>query len=349
MKSDTISTLSSREIMRVAMTRNQARLSQTLHEFSTGRHADVGRALGSRIAAVLDMRHALGDLTALAGTNAIVSSRLENAQAALSGVRQLAAGFIDIAISVRQSGAQPTLLATDAKSRLGSTLDMLSVTSNGTYIFSGTNSSVPPLDNYLAEQPGPARSAVIAAFTTEFGFPPDDPQVSTIIPAQLDAYLDGPFAALFDDPAWGANFSNATDEVMRNRISLGEEIETSATANEAGIRQLFHALAMAIDTGVGGMNAETRSTLSNHLVEAGNAAVYGIVRQESALGIAQERLTQATERIAIGKQALERRISGAEDVDPYEVAERLGLLMSRIEASYSITARLQQLSLTNYL
>jgi flagellar hook-associated protein 3 FlgL len=228
-------------------------------------------------------------------------------------------------------------------------LDMLSATSNGAYVFSGTNSSVAPLDNYLAEPPGPARSAVIAAFTTEFGFPPDDPQVSTITPAQFTAYLDGPFAALFDDPSWGATFSSATDGVMRDRISNSEEIDSSASANDSGIRKLFYAMSLAIDGGAENMSADTRAVLSTRLVETTNSAVYDIVRQQSEIGMGQERLTQANERISIEKQALERRVSGAEEVDPYEVAERLGLMMSRIEASYSVTARLQQLSLMNYL
>ena len=37
------------------------------------------------------------------------------------------------------------------------------------------------------------------------------------------------------------------------------------------------------------------------------------------------------------------------EVDPYEVAQQLSLLMTRMEASYSVTSRLQQLSLMNYL
>jgi flagellar hook-associated protein 3 FlgL len=342
MKADTVSTLSGHEIMRTALARNQTRLADTLKEFSTGRHADVGRTLGTRLGAVLDMRHVMCDLTALTSTNAIVGGRLESAQSALEGIRKLASGLIDTAISVRQSGAEPTLLAADAKSRWGSVFDMLSVTSDGVYVFSGTNSSAAPVDNYLSEPPGPARTAVIAAFTTEFGFPPDDPQV-------YQAYLDGPFAALFEDPAWGATFSSATDGVMRDRISLGEEINSSVSVNDAGMRKLFMAMALAIDGGAEQMSADTRQVLSTRIVESANSAVYDIVRQQSEIGMGQERLTQANERISLEKQALQRRVSTAEEVDAYEVAERLGLLMSRIEASYSVTARIQKLSLLNYL
>jgi flagellar hook-associated protein 3 FlgL len=349
MKADTVSTLSGHEILRTSMARNQTRMNDTLKEFSTGRHADVGLTLGTRTGAVLDLRHLIGGLTALQGTNGIVAGRLDNAQAALDGVRKLATGFLDTAISVRQSGAEPKLLAADAKSRLGSIFEMLSATSDGVYVFSGTNSATAPLDNYLAEPPGPARSAVIAAFTTEFGFPPDDPQVSTITPAQYQAYLDGPFAALFEEPSWSTNFSNATDGVMRDRISQSAEIDSSSSANEAGIRKLFSVMALAIDGGAEQMSADTRAVLSTRLVESSNAAVYDIVRQQSEIGLSKERLTQANERISIETQALERRVSEAEEVDPYEVAERLSMLMTRIEASYSVTARLQKLSLMNYL
>ena len=99
MKADTVSTLSGNDILRTAMARNQTRMNDTLKEFSTGRHADVGLALGSKTGAVLDLRHIIGDLTALTGTNGVVKGRLDNAQAALDGVRQLATGFIDTAIS----------------------------------------------------------------------------------------------------------------------------------------------------------------------------------------------------------------------------------------------------------
>ena len=55
----------------------------------------------------------------------VASGRLDGAQSALDGVRKLATGVIDTAISVRQSGAEPALLAADAKSRLGSMFEML--------------------------------------------------------------------------------------------------------------------------------------------------------------------------------------------------------------------------------
>ena len=126
-------------------------------------------------------------------------------------------------------------------------------------------------------------------------------------------------------------------------------MDSSVSANDAGIRKMFYAMALAIDGGVEHMNADAREVLSNRIVQTASSATYDMVRQQSTIGMAQERLAQANERIDLETQALQKRVSGAEEVDAFEVAERLGLLMSRIEASYSVTARMQQLSLLNYL
>ncbi len=349
MKADTVSTLSGRDILRTSLARNQRQLNETLSEFSSGRHADVGLTLGNRLGSVLDMRQVRGSLETLTNTNGVVAARLQSIQSSLEGVRNLADGLAETAIAVRQSGSDTKLLVADAKSRLGSIFEMLSVTTDGVHVFGGTNISSPPMTDYMSEPPGPARSAVIAAFTTEFGFPPDDAQVSTITPAQLQAYLDGPFADLFADPAWSTTFSGASDTVMRDRIALGEEINTSATTSDPGFRKLYAAMALAIDTGIENMNAETRGVLSDRIVSSATSASYDFVRIQSETGMSQERLAQANERISIETKALDRRVSGAEEIDPYEVAERLGLLMSRLESSYSVTARIQQLSLMNYM
>lgn len=349
MKADTVSTLASREVLRTAMARNQIRLTDTLKEFSTGRHADVGLALGSDIGRVLDMRGLTTKLDGLTSTNAVVGQRLDQVQTSLTGILELKDGFIETALLMRQSASNPSILVSDAKARISSVVDMLSVTSNGAYVFSGINASTAPIDDYLSEPMGPSRTAVIAAFTAEFGFPPDDPQVVDITPAQLETYLDGSFAALFDDPGWGLTFSNATDELMTDKIARNEEINSSASVNDDGFRKMFYALTLSIDGGVEHMNAETREVLVNRIYSVGSEAGYEMVHTQSVAGIAQERLAQANERIEIQQKSVKQSIGEAEGVDSYEVAERLGLLMSRIEASYSVTGRLQQLTLLNYL
>lgn len=349
MKADTISSLVGREILRSAMARNQTSLADTLKEFSTGRHADVGKVLGGRVGGVLDMRNVVGTLTGLSNTNSVVKQRLDHIQSSFGALRDLGADFSESTIGVHKTGADRGLLVADAKARMGTLTDVLRTSTNGVFAFSGLNVSVPPIDDYLSDPPSAARAAVIAAFTTEFGFPPDDPQAVTITPAQMEAYIDGPFSALFEEPQWSANFSQATDEVMRDRISQHEEIDSSATVNDRGIRQIFFALTLAIDGGAENLRTDTFEVLATRIANTASEGGHNIAATQARVGVAEERLAQANERISLEKKTLEGRIGELEGVDAYEVADRLSLLMTRIESSYSVTARMQQLTLLNYL
>jgi len=349
MKADTISTLVGRDILRTAMARNQTTLADTLKEFSTGRLADVGKTLGGRVGGVLDMRQILGDLAGMENTNAVVEQRLKFMQSAYVAVRDLGQNFSESTLSIHKAGSDRGLLIADAKARMGTLTDVLRTSTNGVYAFSGLNISEPPVENYLSTPQSTARAAVIATFTSAFGFPPDDPQAVTITPAQMEAYIDGPFADLFEEPQWSANFSTATDEVMSDRISHHEEIDTSATANDRGIRQLFFSLTLAIDGGAEHLRADTYEVLAGRIANSASESGHNIVSSQSKMGVVEERLAQANERIGIEKNALEGRVGEMEGVDAYKVADRLSLLMTRIESSYAVTARMQQLSLLNYL
>lgn len=349
MKADTISSFVARDIQRSSMARNQTSLVDALKEFSTGRHADVGKALGGRVGGVLDMRNIVSTLTSLKNTNAVVKQRMDHIQSSFSAMRDLGAEFSEATLGVHKLGADPGLLVADAKARITTMGDVLRTSTNGVYAFSGLNISAPPVDDYLSDPPSAARTAVIAAFTTAFGFPPDDPQVKDITAAQMEAYIDGPFAALFEEPQWSTNFSHATDEVMRDRISQREEIDTSATANDRGIRQIYFALTLAIDSGVERLNPQAYEVVASRIAQTSSEGGHNIAASQARVGVVEERLAQANERIAIEQKTLELRIGELEGVDSFEAADRLSLLETRIEASYAVTARLQRLTLLNYL
>jgi flagellar hook-associated protein 3 FlgL len=349
MKADTVSSFVGREIQRSSMARNQRSLVDALKEFSTLRHADVGKALGGRVGGVLDMRSILGTLSGLTNTNSVVKQRMDHVQSSFAAMRDLGADFSEATLGVHKTGADRGLLISDAKARMGTLTDVLRTSTNGVYAFSGLNVSAPPVENYLSDPQSAARAAVIAAFEAEFGFPPDDPQVVTITPAEMEAYIDGPFSALFEEPQWSANFSQATDAVMRDRISQHEEIDTSATVNDAGVRQLFFSLTLAIDGGAEGLRTDTFEVLATRIANTASEAGHNVAATQARVGVVQERLAQANERIALETKTLELRVGELEGVDSFAAADRLSQLEARIEASYAITARMQQLTLLNYL
>ena len=68
--------------------------------------------------------------------------------------------------------------------------DALNTTFGDEYIFGGINTSQAPLTNYFAQPTAGNRQAVINAFQAEFGFAPDDPAVASIIPSQMQSFID---------------------------------------------------------------------------------------------------------------------------------------------------------------
>jgi flagellar hook-associated protein 3 FlgL len=349
MKTASVSTLSLFDASRAAIMRNQARLADAQIEVSTGRYADIGKALGIDASRNLELRNARDDLSALQSTNGVVSTRLNQTQTALAAIKDLADGFMQTALASSQSGGDRSLLVADAKSRLGALVDILSTTSNGVFIFGGTNASNPPVPDYLAQPPSAGRTAVTGAFTTEFGVAPGNPLAKSITAGQMKTYLDGTFAALFQDAAWSGTFSSANSNVMSDRISAGEVIDTSVSANAGGFRKLVLVLTAAVDSGTENLNADAFSELSKTLVQASGEASSSITGMQSKLGISQERLAKASDRIVVQQNILEQRIGQAESVDTAKAATSLSTITAQLEASYAVTARLQKLSLLNYL
>ena len=59
-------------------------------------------------------------------------------------------------------------------------------------------------------------------------------RMPTSTAADMQAFLDGPFADLFEDPAWSSELVGGLRSEHKSRISTTELIETSANANDVG-------------------------------------------------------------------------------------------------------------------
>jgi flagellar hook-associated protein 3 FlgL len=75
----------------------------------------------------------------------------------------------------------------------------------------------------------------------------------------------------------------------------------------------------------------------------------GVTGLRANVGLAEERIARSSERISIQTDIVESNISKLEAVDPAEVSVRISALLTQIETSYSLTARIHQMSLLNYL
>jgi flagellar hook-associated protein 3 FlgL len=205
------------------------------------------------------------------------------------------------------------------------------------------------MTDYNATPPPPGAVAVAGAFTTSFGFPQGDPAAATITPPAMQTFLDGSFAALFDAGPWSANWSGASDQNMKNRISTNELIETSVNANDAAFRKLASAYTMLADLGVESLDQNTYLAVVDTAVRVVGEAVAGITELQADLGTAQERLRNANDRMAIQIDIMSGHIGVLEGVDTFEASARLSTLMTQIETAYAVSARIQRLTILNYI
>ncbi len=349
MKITPISTKALFEATRSSLLKAQNALAIAQKEVTTGRHADVGASLGFMAGHAVSMRNDYARLGAILDSNTVAETRLAATQSVLEGLAEDAQSFLGALIGARSSDSGPKVLAVEAKARLKSLINGINTAVEGVHIFAGINSDSIPLADYFG-MPAPAsRQSVSDAFFAAFGMSQSDPGVSGISAADMQAFLEGDFTSLFEDPAWSTNWSTASGENISSRISTGEVIETSANANADAVRNLVRAYVMIADLGGERLNDEAFQVIVDTAVETAGAAVQDITALRTGLGVAENRIAMANERVSIEMDVLSRHITDLEAVDPYEASLRVTSLLTQIETAYALTARLQQMSLIYHL
>ena len=348
MKTSTVSTASISAATRLSVVETQAKLAEAQKEVTTGRLADVGASLGYKTGQTLSLRQDYDRLKTIIDSNSVVDTRVSTTQTSLTSLTSDAQLFVSQLIAARNTDTGPKVVQAQATATLNSFTDLVNTAIDGAYVFAGINADVKPIANY--QDPGsPNSQAVANAFQATFGTTQSDPANSSITAADMQAFLDGPFSDLFEEPAWSTDWSSASDQNVKSRISPTELIETSTNANNVGIRKLAKAYAMISDLGIQNLNQAAYQTVVDKAVQLAGEAVQDLAQEQSRLGTTQERMKTANDRMTIQTDIMTKHIDQLEAVDPYEASTRVSQLMNQVETAYAMTARIQGLSLLKYL
>jgi flagellar hook-associated protein 3 FlgL len=348
MKTTPISTSALSEATRLSLAKLQAKLAQTQKEVTTGRHADMGLSLGFRTGEVISLRHEHTRLQAITDTNAVAATRLNAAQSALKALAETAQSFLGQLMAGATSNQSQQVLQTQALSGLSMFADTLNTTIDGASLFAGINADVRPITEYQA--PGSANAqAVASAFAGAFGISQSDPGVANIDSTDMQTFLDTTFAGLFDPGAWSGTWSAASDQNIRSRISSTELVETSVNANDEAFRKLASAFTMVADLGTNKLNQDAFQAVVGTATSLVGQALDGLTKLQTDLGVAQERIAKANDRMSIQMDIMANHIGVLEGVDPYEASTRVAELLTQVEIAYAMTARIEKLTILNYL
>lgn len=348
MKAVSVSSAAISNAMRYSQTRMQVDLVKAQKELDSGKVADAGLALGARSAQAVNFHRDVDRLNAIVDSNALVAARLKSTQDSLGQIVSATQSLVN-ALTVAVAGDAPdSVTSKSGSTALQSLTTVLNASMNGEYLFAGTNTDVRPIDDYMSAS-SPAKAAFDAAFLSHFGFAKDDPAAANISAADIETFMTTVVEPQFLGSGWGANWSNATDQTIVSRIALNETTQTSVSANNEGLRKVAMAATLAFEAFSGNLSEEAKKAVAQRAQALAGEAVADLGQLQSQTGIVQNRVSDASARIDTQIDLFERHLLDLEGVDPYEAANRVNDLMSHIQTSFALTARIQQLSLLNFL
>ena len=348
MKASFVSSSAISQALRYSMLRTQNDLVQAQKEAATGKLADSGLVLGARTAQAVSFARDFERLNGIVDSNALVSSRLSSTQTALGQLSGAAQDFLSTLTAAASGDAADTVVEASARATIDALTSIVNTSYNGEYLFAGINTDVKPINGFL-DPASPAKAAFDAAFLAHFGFTQNDPAAAGIDTAQMDAFITASLEPQFLGAGWQANWSNASDQKIVSRIALNETTETSVSANNDGVQKLAMAAAAIADLFSSNVSDAAKKQLVTRAVGMVGEAIGSLADLQSQTGITEKRVTDASSRIKMQADLFERHIIEMEGVDPSEASTRVADLLSHIETSYALTARIQQLSLLRFL
>jgi flagellar hook-associated protein 3 FlgL len=341
-----VSTFALHNSLRSSVRMTQNDLSHAQKEVATGRHADVGLKLGMSVQRNLVWRGNISSLQLSVDRNARLDERAAVALSSINAMNDAASELMRLLPGARSSENGKEIANDGAKQALSSTVGALQTSFAGVYLFSGQSPDTPPLANYEGSS---AQTAFDAAFQAEFGFAKTDSLAVNITPAQLKQFLDGAFTNLFQDPAWGTNWSAVPAGALASELAPGTHVNLSANAGEKPFRDLLWAATAMIELSGTAINKSAFETLTDASLSKVAISTQGLGEIQSRIGFARQTVQSTGARMQSQMAIVEKAVASTEGVDPYAAATRLNSLSTQLEASYAVTARISRLSIMNHL
>lgn len=308
-----------------------ARLAENL---STGRVTDITAELGGETTRLSGINYSLAQLDGYEQAGRETGLMLANMQTLLNKVDATRgeAGARLLLLSDSSTGDQIDEAARAAGSAFETMVNTLNTRLADRTLMGGNEVDAPALaaaDDMLADM----RTALAGSTTV----------------ADITAGID----AWFDDPMGGfttMGYLGDTGPAQQKRVSENKRFDIDIRADDPAIKDVLKAAALAaVASELPGLDDSTKSDL---LQESGLrmfSSASGIVAAQSRIGFVEAGVEQALVETAAQRTALEMSKNDLISADPFDTASKLQNVQLQLETHYSVTARLSQLSLLDYI
>ncbi|MDF1872351.1 flagellin [Vannielia sp.] len=309
-------------------------VTQLAQELATGHKASLADAVNGDFSPISSIEFTLSRNAAYETAATEANTFAAVIQNAFDTVATLSENSATAMLTAAQA-VQPENIGTaaaDAASKLAPTIAAFNTQFAGRSVFAGQAVDGPALAD---------AETIMAALTTATAA---DTDAASII-ASLEAWFAP--GGDFDTVA----YIGSTDELEPMEIGNNVTADLSITASDTRIRDTLKGLALAslIADGALSPDSTARAELLSAAGEITLNANTSLTHLRAEIGTVQALMEDTDTFRTAETTALEIARAELVEIDPYDTATQLQAAQSQLEMLYSITARMQSLSLVNYL
>lgn len=334
MSSTTLGDLSQSYSLRQRNVALRQQIGRLTEELASGQVADTRDVLSGNYSYLTDTQRRLDILNGYSVATTEAGLYAGDVQTALGVIEETGLQLSGSLLAAGTSaiGASGADTAAEARHALEAIVGASNTSSGGRYVLSGTATDRPPLPDAQMLLDA-LRSAVSGAAT------PDDLLTSA--------------GAWFDDPAGfeATVYQGADTALAPFALSQTDSVALDVRVSDPKLREVLKLTAVAAlaDDPAFGFSVQDQSALFDRTGQALLTAQDNVIALRAGVGFAQARVDQISVRNAAERTSLEIAKTALLEVDPFEAATRLEEAQFQLQSLYSVTVRMSQLSLVNFL
>jgi flagellin-like hook-associated protein FlgL len=324
----------------------QSQLARAIGETSSGRKEDPTRDMGVAASLLYQLHDDIQQGTALQNSTSLAGGRMKTMQTAMSSIATM---FQDMSAQILQADVLKqesyTNLATDTPDVMASIADLLNTDFQGQKIFGGTDSVARPLSN-IDTLPAQMRALMDTAVANNGGAPLDAAAVAGLI-SDIDSFFAGPGFAVHHTSA----SKTADGDPNLVRIGEGQTMAYDVRADNPAFKDALHALALTslLGSPATSLTSEAKVALAGDAGKLMRGAQASLTIVAGTLGTKEARLERVGEIQTRAIAAATIQINDLEGADYYTLSDQINTMKIQLEATYSITAKMADLSLVKFL
>lgn len=313
----------------------RAALEKAGTEMTTGENTSRYDATSGNITRIFSIERELDRNKVFSNTISLTTVRVDTMQNALGLILDPLQDLADaLPSSVGIGDVSGSMVhARSARNAFTDTVNALNTQSGGLSLFAGTGTDGPalaPAQSMLAELDTLASSAAT----------PEDAI------AAVNAYFTAPGGGFY-----ATGYVGSTEDLASVDIGDGRRLDYGVRADQSELVETLRSEALAAVVAGGAFSGDTTAQMTI-LKAAGTAMAAskeGILDLRASVGVTQETLEKATAARTAEKNTLDLARNAIMTVDPTEATSMYTALEAQLQAIYTVTSRLSQLSYVKYM